>query len=104
LRGDFAFAIWHPGNQELFVARDPMGVRPLQFHFTPDRLFVFGSSSETVIAQGDVPTHVNEGRIADTLIGETEGIDQTCTFYTAVQRLPPAHWMCLREGRLTQQR
>lgn len=104
LRGDFAFAIWHPGNQELFVARDPMGVRPLQFHFAQGRLFVFGSSSDTVIAQGDVPTDVNEGRIADALIGETEGIDQTCTLYTAVQRLPPAHWMRLRDGQLTQER
>lgn len=104
LRGDFAFALWHPGRQELFVARDPMGVRPFAFHHVPGRLFVFGSSAEAVVAQGQVPTDLDESRIADALIGVTEGIDQTSTLYQAVQRLPPAHWLRLREGRLEQGR
>ncbi|MBN8491248.1 MAG: hypothetical protein J0M00_07465 [Burkholderiales bacterium] len=104
LRGDFAFALWDPGRRELFIARDPMGVRPLLFHFDSGRLFVFASCTEAVLAQGDVPATLDEGRIADALIGETEGIDQTCTFFTAIQRLPPAHWMRLRDGQLVQQR
>ena len=104
LRGDFAFAIWHPGARELFLARDPMGVRPLLFHFDPGRLFVFGSCTEAVLAQGQVPATIDEGRIADALIGETEGIDQVCTFFTTIERLPPAHWMRLRDGRRVQQR
>lgn len=104
LRGDFAFAIWNPRERELYVARDPMGVRPLLFHFSPGRLLVFGSCTEAVLAQGQVPTTIDEGRIADALIGETEGIDHSCTFYTAIRRLPPAHWMRLRDGTLTQQR
>lgn len=104
LRGDFAFAIWHPGRHELFIARDPMGVRPLLFHFKPGHLLVFASCTEAVLAQGEVPHDLDEGRIADALIGESEGINQTCTFYTAIQRLPPAHWMLLRDGKLTQQR
>lgn len=104
LRGDFAFAIWNPHGGELFLARDPMGVRPLAFHFDPGRLFVFGSIADVVIAQGDVPRDLDEGRIADALIGETEGIDQTCTFFSAVQRLPPAHWLRVRDGKLVLQR
>jgi asparagine synthase (glutamine-hydrolysing) len=104
LRGDFAFAIWNPAQQTLFCARDPMGVRPFLFHFRAGHRFVFGSSSAAVLAQGDVPTHLDEGRIADALIGETEGIDQTSTFYSRVQRLPPASWLRLRDGVLEQQR
>lgn len=104
LRGDFAFAIWNPAARELFIARDPMGVRPFLFHFSPGRLFVFASSIEAMLAQGEVPADIDEGRIADALIGETEGIDQTCTFFTAVQRLPPAHWAQLRDGVVSQQR
>lgn len=103
LRGDFAFALWDPSRRDLFMARDPMGVRPFAFHSSPG-LFVFGSVAEAVVAQGEVPRHLDEGRIADALIGETEGIDQTCTFYLAVERLPPAHWMRLRDGRLVRQR
>lgn len=104
LRGDFAFALWHPGERELYLARDPMGVRPLLFHFSPGRLFVFASCTEAVLAQGEVPATLDEGRIADALIGETEGIDNTCTFFTSVQRLPPAHWMRVRGESLVQQR
>ena len=102
LRGDFAFAVWDPAQRELFVARDPMGVRPFAFHFTDGELFVFGSTADIVLAQGQVPTDLDEGRIADALIGETEGIDQVCTFYKAIRRLPPAHWMRLRASRLEQ--
>ncbi len=104
LRGDFAFAIWNPRDRELFVGRDPMGVRPFAFHFNAGHLLVFASTADAVLAQGEVPRDLDEGRIADALIGETEGIDQTCTFFTAIQRLPPAHWMRLRNGQLTQQR
>ena len=104
LRGDFAFALWNPRQLELFVARDPMGVRPFAFHYEPGRRFVFGSTAEVVRAQGDVPRALNPHRIADALLGETEGIDATCTFYTAIQRLPPAHWLRLRAGQLSLQR
>lgn len=102
LRGDFAFVLWHPGTRELFIARDPMGVRPLAFHFAAGRLFVFGSTTDIVLAQGQVPTELDQGRIADALIGETEGIDQVCTLYKAVERLPPAHWMRVRGDRIEQ--
>ena len=91
LRGDFAFAIWDPRPQRLFCARDPMGVRPLYFHHVPGKRFVFGSSADAVLAHGDIDRTVNEGRIADFLIRETEGIDATGTFFREVQRLPPAH-------------
>lgn len=104
LRGDFAFALWNPGGRELFLARDPMGVRPLAFHFDPGRLLVFGSVADVVIAQGEVGRDLDEGRIADALIGETEGIDTDCTFFTTVKRLPPAHWMRVRDGVMTSQR
>ncbi len=104
LRGDFAFAIWNPRDCELFIARDPMGVRPLAFHHRPGHVFVFASSADAVLAQGHVPRDLDEGRIADALIQATEGIDQTCTFFTSVQRLPPAHWLRLRDGSLTTQR
>lgn len=104
LRGDFAFAIWNPSTRELFIARDPMGVRPLAFHFEKDRRFVFGSTADVVVAHGEVPHTLDEGRIADSLIEENEGIDATCTFYAQVQRLPPAHWLRLRDGVLVRQR
>ena len=40
LRGMFAFAIWDARNQRLFLARDPMGIKPL-YYFQSDRHFRF---------------------------------------------------------------
>lgn len=105
LRGDFAFVIWNPEQQMLYCARDPMGVRPFVFHFVAGQRFVFGSSTEAVLAQEEVPAEIDEGRIADALFGETEGIDLTTTFYRAVQKLPPASWLLIRgSGAIVQQR
>lgn len=105
LRGDFAFALWDPRQQTLYCARDPMGVRPFVFHFVARERFVFGSTVEAVLAQGSVPAEADEGRIADALVGETEGIDQTTTFFRAVQRLPPASWLIVKStGEFVQRR
>lgn len=90
IEGDFAFAVHDPGQGGIFLARDRFGVRPLVYHHSPGRLIAFGSSTSSVLAHPDVPRTVNEGRIADSLVTELEGIDKTSTFHQGIQRLPPA--------------
>ena len=46
---------------------------------------------------GEVPYRLNEGRIADFLIDELEGIDKTSTFFEGVYRLPPAHTLTVTD-------
>ena len=41
LRGMFAFAIWDKREQKLFIARDRVGIKPLYYSLTPERL-LFG--------------------------------------------------------------
>lgn len=102
LRGDFAFVIWDPKQRRLFGARDPMGVRPFYLHHAPGKRLVFGSSADAVLAHDGVDRRIDEGRIADFLVGETEGINAVCTFFTGAQRLPPAHTLEWNNGHLRQ--
>ena len=47
-RGMFAFAIWDVQRRLLFVARDPMGIKPL-YYYESDRYFVFSSEVRTLL-------------------------------------------------------
>ena len=90
LLGDFAFAIWDPRSEQIFAARDPMGLRQLIYFHAANELFVFATEADSLIAHEGVPARINEGRIADYL-DNMEPLDLTATFYADVYRLPPAH-------------
>lgn len=89
--GDFAFAIHDPRHRLLYLARDRMAGRPLYVHHVPGKRVVFGSTSHAVLAHPQVPSVINEARIADFLVEGLEGVDFTSTFHLAVERLPPRH-------------
>lgn len=88
LIGAFAFVIWDESRQELFCARDHMGVRPFYYCAT-ERAFVFGSEIKALLAHPATSGEVNEVRIADYLTRTLE--DKEATIYTSIRRLPPAH-------------
>jgi asparagine synthase (glutamine-hydrolysing) len=46
LNGQFVFSIWDRKKQEMFLARDRVGIRPLFYSHTPE-LFVFGSENKS---------------------------------------------------------
>tara|TARA_B110000285_G_C15112117_1_gene611763 strand:- start:512 stop:2284 length:1773 start_codon:yes stop_codon:yes gene_type:complete len=50
LDGMFAFAIWDESSQQLFVARDRMGIKPLYFNITTVA-FSFASNSQALLTQ-----------------------------------------------------
>jgi asparagine synthase (glutamine-hydrolysing) len=99
LLGDFAFAIWDSLHRTLFCARDVMGVRPFYYSYSAARRFVLASEPGAVLRQ-PISADLNEGRIADAIVSELEGIDKTSTFFQSVTRLPPATYAILRDGQL----
>jgi asparagine synthase (glutamine-hydrolysing) len=103
LLGDFAFAIWDPHAQRLFCARDHMGKRPFYF-YSSEFVFAFGSTVLSVANAPRVPRVINQARVADFLVSELEGINNTTSFVKNVYRLPPAHLGFLQNGKFQQRR
>ena len=53
LNGIFAFAIYDEDKQQVFLARDPMGVKPL-FYSKKGSTLIFGSEIKTILAHPEV--------------------------------------------------
>jgi asparagine synthase (glutamine-hydrolysing) len=51
LDGMFAFCIWNQKTNQLFVARDRMGIKPLYFSLT-DQAFSFASNTQALVSIG----------------------------------------------------
>lgn len=63
LVGIYAFAIWDAAREELFLARDRMGVKPLYYHPYPGGL-VFGSEPKAIMASPVFTARTTEDHLA----------------------------------------
>ena len=89
LLGDFAFAIWDPGRQRLFCARDPFGVKPF-FYVRVQNTFVFSNTLDCIRLHPAVSNRLNEMAMADFLLFDSIQ-DPAATAFAEIQRLPAAH-------------
>ncbi len=93
LIGDFAFAIWDCRGQQLFCARDHMGVKPF-FYYQDRNFFAFASEKKGILAIPEVNRDINKQFLFNQMIFPPEQAVDT-TLYEHIKRIPPAHTMII---------
>jgi asparagine synthase (glutamine-hydrolysing) len=89
-RGMFAFAIWDTREQELFLARDRFGIKPL-YYAQIDGAFLFASELKALLASGLISRRADHQAIWDYL--SLGSVPQPRTILADVKALLPGHAM-----------
>lgn len=92
LNGMFAFALWDIKRQELFIARDRLGKKPL-YYFSHEGRFVFGSEIKAILALPDIPRDIRLDAVYDFFAYQY--VPDPKSIFTHIHKLPPAHYMLL---------
>jgi asparagine synthase (glutamine-hydrolysing) len=95
LRGMFALAIWDERANELFLARDPYGIKPLYYAQTGHGL-VFASQVKAILASGLVPEIRETAGVAGFYLWGS--VPEPWTLYRDVFALPCGSWLRVRSG------
>jgi asparagine synthase (glutamine-hydrolysing) len=95
LNGMFAFAIWDARRQQLFLARDPLGEKPL-YYTTAGRQFLFASELKALLPSAEISRRIDPAALDDYLAYGY--VPAPRTIYSGVAKLPAAHRLVVRDG------
>ncbi len=98
-RGMFAFAIWDDLEKTCFLARDPLGIKPLYYYVAGSTL-VFASELRAILATG-LPTKTlsREGLYGYLVSGS---VPEPHTLIEGIHCLAAGHWLRWQSGNITQ--
>lgn len=98
LHGMFAFAVHDRMTDELFLARDRMGIKPL-YWYRDDRRVLFASEVRALLASGLVPRRLDADALVDHLRYQTVRAPET--LIQGVRMLEAGHWMRIGDQEVT---
>lgn len=93
--GMFAFAIYDQSNQELFIARDRLGIKPLYYSQINEQL-IFSSEIRALLATGMIPKKMDLNSLEDYLLYQT--VHAPATLVENVKMLMPGYFMKINNG------
>lgn len=95
LRGMFAFVLWDSHREQIFGARDRLGIKP--FHYYADRnQFICASEAKALLEDPGVPRQVDYAGLAGYLFAGFPQGDRT--MFSAIRQLPPGHSLTVDRG------
>ncbi len=96
-RGMFAFAIWDASQDHLFLARDPMGIKPL-YYAQAGSYFIFASEVRTLLGTGLLSSRIDRAGLINYLTFGSAY--DPLTLIEGIRALPPGHILTWQDGTL----
>ena len=94
--GMFGFAIWDANREQVFLARDRLGIKPLFYALLPDGHLVFSSELKALMVHPDLPRHLDPIAVEDYF---TLGyVPEPRTIFSGVCKLEPGYSLLLSRG------
>jgi asparagine synthase (glutamine-hydrolysing) len=96
--GIFAFALWDENKEQLLLARDHLGVKPL-YYTTIGQRFLFASEIKALLADPQCPREVNFKGLGQ--LFTLRYVPSPATLFRAINKLPPGHLMLVASSGIT---
>jgi asparagine synthase (glutamine-hydrolysing) len=96
LRGMFAFAIWDRNRDQLFLARDRLGVKPVYYTEAVAGYFLFGSELKSVLAHPAATRDIQPLAVEDYFAYGY--VPEPRTIFRGIYKLPPGHHLTITRG------
>lgn len=92
LRGEFALVIWDENKQQLFVARDRFGIKPIVYHLNNGNLHL-ASEAKALFAAGIAANWDEESFFHS---ANMQYVLPDRTLFSGIKQLPPGHFLLAR--------
>ncbi|NJL52868.1 MAG: asparagine synthase (glutamine-hydrolyzing), partial [Hydrococcus sp. SU_1_0] len=98
-RGMFAFAIWDDLEKTCFLARDPLGIKPL-YYWLDGSTLLFASELKAILATGLPSINMSSQGLYGYLVSGS--VPEPYTLIEGIHCLPAGHWLRWQSGQITQ--
>ncbi len=95
--GMFAFAIWDNLEMSLFIARDPIGIKPLYYYWDGDK-FIFSSEIKAIL-EHPIDRTLNKEAFAHYM--RILYVPEPFTLFNNINKLPPSNYLYLKDKKMT---
>lgn len=95
-RGMFAFAIWDEVKQQMFLARDRAGIKPL-YYYWDERLLVFASELKAILRHERVKKELNLKALS--LFLQMGCVPAPYSIFENIFKLEPGHYLTIDKAK-----
>lgn len=98
LNGMFSFALWDKSRENLLLARDRLGIKPL-FYYADSQRLLFGSEIKSILKFSEVDRSIDFTALHNYL--SLNSVPAPQTIYKNIMKLLPGHLLVCRQGMIT---